>query len=135
MCKMLESSLKESLKELLLNDDNMLMQTVSVFNSYDDSFDHLEYYENDEDFLNEHFSSPAEAIRAAQYGHYSFGDEYVRFNAYGNLVSKSEGQIISEMQGNINEIVDYILENYDYLTFDSEIENMIEDYNYSQEEA
>lgn len=44
-------------------------------------------YENDEDFFEENFSNADSAVRAVCYGEYHYTDEYVVFNAYGNLES------------------------------------------------
>lgn len=61
---------------------------VDLWNQYacECAMDDYIYY-NDEDFFNEHFSSPAEAVRATFFGDYRYGDNYVWFNGYANLVS------------------------------------------------
>lgn len=46
-----------------------------------------EIFENTEDFLDENFSSPSEAVRAATYGDYRYTDDYVWFNGLANLES------------------------------------------------
>lgn len=46
-------------------------------------------YNNDEEFFNEHFSDPYEAIRCAFNGDYSYTSDYVKFDGYGNLESIS----------------------------------------------
>ena len=44
-------------------------------------------YFNDEDFVNEYFECPNDAVRAVCHGNYRFNDDYCRINAYGNLES------------------------------------------------
>ena len=63
-------------------------ELVDLWNEYCDANgmeDNI--YSNDEDFLNEMFASPAEAVRASFFGDYNWGDPWVAFNAYGNLQS------------------------------------------------
>ena len=60
---------------------------VRECNSYDGSLEDYCYEINDEDFFNVHFTEPMEAVRAAYFGEYKYSDDYVRFNAYGNLKS------------------------------------------------
>jgi len=73
---------------------------IGIFNSMDDSdivsawnewaYEHSgdDIVEiNDEDFINMLYQTPMEALRAASYGDYHYSHEYVKLNAYGNLVS------------------------------------------------
>ena len=46
-----------------------------------------EVFENTDDFFETYFTTPMEAVRATHFGHYNYSDEYVWFNAYGNLDS------------------------------------------------
>ena len=47
-----------------------------------------EVYDNDEEFFELFFENKAmEAVRAAHFGNYNFGHDYVKFNGYGNLES------------------------------------------------
>nr|DAH73438.1 MAG TPA: hypothetical protein [Caudoviricetes sp.] len=127
--------LKEEIKEVLLNDDNMLISTVGELNSWNGSFDYLEYWENDEEFFNLFFhSNPMEVARAITYGEYNYTDDYVKFNAYGNLVSADKWDIVKEMQDEIEEIVESIIEESSNLCLDSEIQDLIDEYEESEEE-
>lgn len=80
----------DDLKELVFNeikdneiDLNSYNEWLLENNYYDD-----EIFYNDEDFFNTFFyNNPMEAARATFYGDYRFSDEFVRFNAYGNLDS------------------------------------------------
>jgi hypothetical protein len=88
-------------------------------NSYDE-----EIYDNDEDFINEHFSSPSEAVRAAYYGDYRFSDPYVWFNGYANLESgefENDLPYIDE-----KEMADWYIENFVELEDISEFADFIE---------
>lgn len=74
--------LKEFDADLLLD---LYREFLNSENRWDDSI-----YVNDEDFLNETFQSPADAVRATYYGNYRFSDNYARFNGYGNLESTDD---------------------------------------------
>lgn len=52
-----------------------------------------------------------DALRAAYYGDYRYGDEYVKFDAYGNLESFDEYDIMKYVDSGI--LADYLEENGD----------------------
>lgn len=79
---------REYLEDYVLNElsDNELLPI------YNELLDNLGYcddrvFDNDDDFLNEMFTSPSEAVAAALYGNYSYTDEFVKFDGYANLES------------------------------------------------
>ena len=64
-------------------------------------------YYNDEYAINEMYEgNPYEAIRATQYGEYSYTDEYFVVNTYGNLTSFG----VSELNQHINfdDLAEYV---------------------------
>ena len=71
-----------------------------------------------------------EAVRAVCYGDYTFTDEYVKINAYGNL--ETTNYIQDELEGYVDEIVDHLVENWDEFkdTIDltSETKELIDEY-------
>lgn len=81
-----------------------------------------EIFSNDEDFLNEYFSTHSEAVRAAFYGDYKYNHKYVRFDGYANLESLEDVNI-SDLVESVSTIVDYAIENqsdFNMLDFDFE---------------
>lgn len=85
---------------------------VNLWNEYCNESNPDDYiYENEEYTLNEMFNSVDEALRAAYYGDYRYGDDYVMFNAYGNLVSFSD--YISEVLEHIDisSLATYVIDN------------------------
>lgn len=85
---------------------------VNLWNEYCNESNPDDYiYENEEYTLNEMFYSVDEALRAAYYGDYRYGDDYVMFNAYGNLVSFSD--YISEVLEHIDisSLATYVIDN------------------------
>ena len=75
-------------------------ERLAIYNNYC-----LEYcsgddmiYEFDDEFFDMYFSSPMDAARATFFGKIeSWNDEYIRFNAYGNLESLSEYEAENEL--------------------------------------
>lgn len=76
-----------------LFDELPLGKKIEMYNNY--------CYENrggegvislfDEEFFDTNFSSPMDAARAVHFGNIEdWNDDYIRFNAYGNLVSLTE---------------------------------------------
>ena len=62
---------------------------VDVHNAYCETMGYYEdtIYENDDCFLDEHFSCPSDLAKAICYGEYNYNDDYVTFDGYENLVS------------------------------------------------
>ena len=117
---------KNEIREYLLNNEEVLFDVVSELNCWNNCLDYLNFWENDEDFFDNYFSSPMEAIRATYYGDYNFMDDYVRFNGYGNIESFSEYDKEEEIRGSIDDIVDNLVEYYEYITIDDEdLENLL----------
>lgn len=50
-------------------------------------------YSFDEDTINELFSNPWDALRAAHFGDINFTDDYFQFNGYGNIETLSDWKI------------------------------------------
>lgn len=85
-------------------------QRVSLWNEYQ-----MEWrggdgcvYDFDEDFFNEFFNDPMEAARATYFGKIeSWNDEYIKFNAYGNLESMSEYEVLGEIDYYLEDIYEH----------------------------
>ena len=116
------------IKDYLLQHEDTLMYVVSEINGYDYSLSELAYERNDEEFF-EGIISKYEVARAISYGDYRYADDYVKVNAYGNLESKDEYEVIEEMKSYINEIVDKVIELKDKLDiyYDDEFKKIIEE--------
>lgn len=105
-----------------------LREMVGEVNSWNGRLDYLDYQENDEEFFNTYFyNKPDEAVRATYYGDYNYMDDYVRFNAYGNLESCSELEYEKELENYKEEIIDAYYENINEMT-DNELKNKVKRY-------
>ena len=87
---------------------------VDVWNEYCQEQNMDDYiYNNDEYTLKDMFigsENPVnEALRAAFYGDYRYGDDYVMFDAYGNL--KSFDEYNAENNIDFDTLADYIMDN------------------------
>ena len=101
-----------------------LHEMVQEMSGYDGSFEELNAYENDEEFFNTFFSdNPIEAVRATYFGDYSFSDDYVRFNGYGNLESLNDYDYEEELEDYRDEIVDRWVE----MVVDGDIDNWLDE--------
>ena len=128
--------LKEEIKEVLLGNSAALWRTVTEINCCNNGLDWLDYQKNCENFFDTYFNGrPMEAIRATSYGKYNYNDEYVKFNGYGNLESASENDVIKEMEDSIDDIIDQIMDNYSNIDLDSDIMDLIEEYETDEEES
>lgn len=126
----MEEKKYESIIEYLKNNVDTIKELVGECNSWDGSLEDYCYYENDEDFFQTFFYNKVnEAVRATYYGDYNYMDDYVRFNAYGNLDSCSEYQLERELQDGVEEIFDRWLELYEdnnVDTYDDDFKELIE---------
>ena len=103
-----EELVKTIVDEITIDELGNILNDI---NSWDGSFEELRFEPNDEDFFNTYFANRIdEAVRAVCYGDYNYTDEYVRFNAYGNLESFDEWQVENEITSNATEIIERYLE-------------------------
>ena len=108
---MKKENLLNEIRELLLNDLDVLKDVISELNAWNACLDYLEVYENDEEFFNMFFEGkPAELARAIYYGDFNYNDKYIKFNAYENLESLSEYGYEKLLKENIEEIIEYLIE-------------------------
>lgn len=86
---------------------------VDVWNEYCTEENMDDYiWSNDELTLQEMFSgnsAVSDALRAAFYGDYRYFDEYVVFNAYGNLKSYDDYNVVEQID--FDNLAEYIMDN------------------------
>lgn len=129
-------NLKEYLKEEL-NTEQLKEMTRSVI-QYNGALDWLDYWENNEEFFETMFQTKDDVARAVCYGDYNYTDDYVKFNAYGNLESANEWEYEEEIEEYKEEIIEAWLEVYEkdanYLQYDYAFE-IIKKYKKENEES
>ena len=123
-------------KEYLLDNEDVLISVVQELNSWNGCLEYLEFWENDEEFFELFYSgmNGLEIARAIYYGNYRYNDDYVRINAYGNLESYTEYEMIEEMKDSIDEIVDRLIEQHDNLDLSDDIKEIFEEAEEEEEE-
>lgn len=104
------------------NELDKLMAMVQEVNGWNNELEHLDMWENDDDFFNTFFSSnPMEVARAVQYGDYNYNDAYVTFDVYQNLVSYTGYEVEELLKDHEEEII----ESYNELVEDGSIEDYL----------
>lgn len=95
-------------------DTDMLEELVNECNSWNDSLEEYQVYSFDEEFFELYFSGNViDAVRATYFGNIqNWRDEYIRFNAYGNLESMNEWQYHNMLKENVEDIVETSLDLY-----------------------
>lgn len=94
-----------------------LKEMVQEVNCWNGQLEDYYYYENDEYFFKEFFQDRVdEAVRETYYGEYNYMDDYVRFNAYGNLDSCNEYEYEKELEDNKEEIIEAYIDNIDEMS-------------------
>lgn len=129
----------EDLIKYLKEHVDVLQDIVSEVNGYTGTLEGYVWYDNDEYFYEDFFNSKDEVARAVYYGgdDYNYMDDYVRFDAYGNLETASQWDIDDSMRDGAEEILDAFLEEYadnNVDTWDEKFKGMISDY-YNMEES
>ena len=133
---MLENVLRDLLKvrliEVLENDENGVDKVLSIIgevNSYNNELDYFDYQENDDYFFNTYFeNNPADAVRSCYFGNYNHNDEYVKFNAYGNLETACRFELEQDFKDSINDIVDKIIMLKDDIYFNDTLLDILNEY-------
>lgn len=75
---------------------------------------------NDEDFFNTFFEDkPMEAVRASFYGDFRYNDDWVWFNAYGNLESGDYEEQLPLRDA--EEMAEWYIEHYDEVDYITEM--------------
>lgn len=106
----IDKELKNKIAERLIENGD-LITIVRDINSCDGSLDNYNYWENDEEFFSTFYDNDImEAVRASCYGDYTFTDDYVIINAYGNLDSVSMYELLDMLEDAIDEIVDCLID-------------------------
>ena len=87
--------IKNEMIDFLKENDDILTEMVYSCYMWDNSLDYYYYYAHDEDFYNTFFeNNPEEVARAVYYSsNYNYADDFVKFNAYGNLETASNYEI------------------------------------------
>lgn len=123
----------EDLIEYLKEHVDVLQDMVSEVNGYNGALEGYVWYDNNEYFYEDFFNSKDEVARAVYYGgdDYNYMDDYVRFDAYGNLETANDFIVKDEMIDGAEEILDEFLELYadnNVDTYDETFKGMISDY-------
>ena len=120
------NTLRNSLKEMLLNDLS-IVKVVSDINSWNDQLDWLDFISMD--FFDEYMEGQEPSLIANRifYGDFNPNDEYFIFNGSGNLESYDEWEANKECEKYIDDIIDALIDNIDYIDTYSEILNLFEE--------
>lgn len=118
----------EKIKEYLLENIDTLKDVVMELNSWNGCLDWLDYQENNEEFFEIYFGKKDEVARAICYGDYNYTDDFVRFNAYGNLESCNEWEYEDELKNYIDDIIDNLIDEQDNITiYDDELKELLDE--------
>ena len=90
---------------------------------------------NDKEFFDYYFDGDViEAVKAVCYGDYQYSDDYVKFDAYGNLESGNQWDVQQDILLEEDTILDEILENHHNLDVPRSLMDLIEEYEELEEE-
>lgn len=102
-----------------------LKEMVADVNSWNGQLEEYYFYENDEYFFRDFFTDKVdEAVRATYYGDYDYMDDYVHFNAYGNLDSINEFEYDRLIETSKDEIIETYIEYIDDM-YDGELKEKV----------
>lgn len=122
---------EERVKEMLLDNDDLLASVVSDINSWNGALRDLEFWPLDayelEVFFGNDLMKFAEAICD---GHFSSGDDYFKIDdIYGDITTYSEYEMIEELKDNIDDIVEHLFDLYNHLSLnDSDLIDILDEY-------
>ena len=110
----------KKLESYLLDNMDVTGYMVREINAWGGYLEHLEYFDMEEFDLVLEGYTPSEVANRIFYGSFNPNDEYFRFNAYGNLESANEWEIVEEYRDYISEIASYIVEYKDNIDINDE---------------
>ena len=109
----------KKLESYLLNNMEVTRDIVRELSAWG-RLEYLEYFDMEEfDFILEEFA-PSEVANMIFYGDFNPNNEYFRFNAYGNLESANNWDIIEEYRDYISEIASCLIDYKDNIDIDDE---------------
>lgn len=117
--------MEEKVKELLLNDDEMLIDVVREINSWDGSLRQLDYLNMDEfdDIL--YGTQPIDLAFTIHNGNFNPNDDYFIFNEDGNLESESRSGVLEEMKDYIDDVIERLIDLQDNLYLPQEVQDIL----------
>lgn len=107
-----EKLLRERIEKLYSEE---LLALFRECNGWDGSFDFVDVWDIEE---LAHSIDGYELARAIIYGNVTDVCENVRFNAYGNLEAVSDFDLYNECEENIDELIEYLLDNSCHIDLD-----------------
>lgn len=128
--------MNEKVKERLINELTIeeLKEMANDLNSCCGRLDDLYWYDNDEEFFNMFFDGKLdELVRAICYGEYNYMDDYVHFNAYGNLDSCCEYEYERQIEDSAEDIIEAYIDEIDNM-WDNDLKKKIKNIMDEEEE-
>ena len=102
---------KRVIEEIKNLKDSQLLDLAKECYSYNGTCDWADVFGNDEFFFKDMFDDAYDAVRAVYFGEYNFHDDYVRFDAYGNLETLTDYQLEKEARDFVDDIIDALEDN------------------------
>lgn len=133
---MKEEKMKKIIEEV---STEQLIDMVRDCISYDGYFEDLDVWEFDEEFFEVFFNNKnaMDVCSATVFGDVSWGDDYIHFDAYGNLESMSKYEFEQNVEDAREEIIEHFIELYEENNvdiYDNYLKNLIDEYINTEEE-
>ena len=106
------------IEKILRNDMHLTMDIVGQLNGLNGSFETYTLYDMDDfDVMMEGYTA-TELAERIYFGDFNPNDDYFYFNSYANLESIAEYKMSDHFEMIIDEIIDSMIYNYNYLYID-----------------
>ena len=122
---------QERVKEILLDDEDLLWRVVNDINSWDGSLRDLDFYNLDKYelscFYGEDLMQFADAILE---GDFNSSDDYFRIDEWNTIITYSEKEMNDALKDNIDDIVEKLFEEYENLSLNDceELNDIMQEY-------
>lgn len=122
---------QERVKEILLNDEDLLYRVVNDINSWNGALRDLDFYNLDKYelscFYGEDLMQFADAILE---GDFNSSDDYFRIDDWNTIITYSEKEMNDALKDNIDDIVEQLFEEYENLSLNGceELDNIMQEY-------
>lgn len=122
---------QERVKEILLDDEDLLWRVVNDINSWDGSLRDLDFYNLDKYelscFYGQDLMQFADAILE---GDFNSSDDYFRIDEWNTIITYSEKEVKDTLKDNIDDIVEKLFEEYENLSLNDceELNDIMQEY-------
>ena len=109
--------IKKGIKDMLLNDKELLINVVLELKAYNGILDYMDFYENTKEYFEGIYGDDLMKLaKDISFGDYNPIDDYLAINEYGRIYTFSNNGLLVMAKNHIDDIVEDAIKNIEHLT-------------------